>query len=320
MRGGAFVTRVDAHDPPELSETGNDEVEFLVSANPGQPPRPLAKVASGGELSRISLALQVATLQGDHLPCLVFDEVDAGVGGAVAERVGRQLAQLATQAQVLCVTHLPQVAAQAEHQVRVTKLSETGRTRTRLERLDEPAASRKSHGCSAARPITDAHARTRARDAANRGRVPQRAAAGSARYFAARAVRAVRADAMAVQSQRVVGELEPEPRGDLLLALLDAVVAELLDPPAVRADDVVVVHALVEFEHRRAALEMMPRDDARRLELREHPVNGGEPDVLVQVEQAAVDILGAHVPQGAAARENFEDLDPGIGDLQSGTA
>ena len=139
MGGGEFVTRVDAHEPPELSEAGNDDVEFLVSANPGQPPRPLAKVASGGELSRISLALQVATLQGGHLPCLVFDEVDAGVGGAVAARVGHLLAQLATQAQVLCVTHLAQVAAQAEHQVRVTKLSETGRTRTRLERLDDAA-------------------------------------------------------------------------------------------------------------------------------------------------------------------------------------
>ena len=139
MGGGEFVTRVDAHEPAELSEAGNDDVEFLVSANPGQPPRPLAKVASGGELSRISLALQVATLQGGHLPCLVFDEVDAGVGGAVAARVGHLLAQLATQAQVLCVTHLPQVAAQAQHQVRVTKLSETGRTRTQLERLDDAA-------------------------------------------------------------------------------------------------------------------------------------------------------------------------------------
>jgi DNA repair protein RecN (Recombination protein N) len=139
MAGGAFVTRIEPHAPVELTESGNDDVEFLVSANPGQPPRPLAKVASGGELSRISLALQVATLQGAHLPCLVFDEVDAGVGGAVAERVGRLLAELATRAQVLCVTHLPQVAAQARHQVRVTKRTAAGRTHTLLERLDADA-------------------------------------------------------------------------------------------------------------------------------------------------------------------------------------
>ena len=89
--------RVEPHDPPQISGTGNDDVEFLVSANPGQPPRPLAKVASGGELSRISLALQVAAVEAAHLPCLVFDEVDAGVGGAVAEMVGRQLHALASE-------------------------------------------------------------------------------------------------------------------------------------------------------------------------------------------------------------------------------
>jgi DNA repair protein RecN (Recombination protein N) len=112
-------------------------VEFLVSANPGQPPRPLARVASGGELSRISLALQVAAVQAAHLPCLVFDEVDAGVGGAVAEMVGRQLKALATQGQVLCVTHLPQVAAQADRQLRVSKHVAAGSTHTRIEALDD---------------------------------------------------------------------------------------------------------------------------------------------------------------------------------------
>jgi DNA repair protein RecN (Recombination protein N) len=110
-------------------------MEFLVSANPGQPPRPLAKTASGGELSRISLALQVATLNAARLPCLVFDEVDAGVGGAVAEMVGRQLRALAASGQVLCVTHLPQVASQADRQVRVTKRTDRGTTRTALEVL-----------------------------------------------------------------------------------------------------------------------------------------------------------------------------------------
>lgn len=137
MPGGAFATRIDSPEPPQFAEHGNDDVEFLVSANPGQPLRPLAKTASGGELSRISLALQVATLNAVHLPCLVFDEVDAGVGGAVAEMVGRQLRELSASGQVLCVTHLPQVASQAGRQLRVSKRSARGVTRTQLEVLDE---------------------------------------------------------------------------------------------------------------------------------------------------------------------------------------
>lgn len=139
MPGGVFVTRIESRDPPQCTEHGGDEIEFLVSANPGQPPRPLAKVASGGELSRISLALQVATLNATHRPCLVFDEVDAGVGGAVAEMVGRQLKALAQSGQVLCVTHLPQVASQADHQVRVSKRTTGGATRTTLEELEADA-------------------------------------------------------------------------------------------------------------------------------------------------------------------------------------
>lgn len=137
MPGGVFATRIDSPEPPQFAEHGNDDIEFLVSANPGQPLRPLAKTASGGELSRISLALQVATLNAAHLPCLVFDEVDAGVGGAVAEMVGRQLRELAASGQVLCVTHLPQVASQAGRQLRVSKQTARGVTRTRLEALDE---------------------------------------------------------------------------------------------------------------------------------------------------------------------------------------
>jgi DNA repair protein RecN (Recombination protein N) len=139
MPGGVFTTRVEPQDPPVFSAHGNDDIEFLVSANPGQPPRPLTKVASGGELSRISLGLQVAAVAAAHLPCLVFDEVDAGVGGAVAEMVGRQLHALSTQGQVLCVTHLPQVASQADHQLRVSKQTTGGKTRTQIEVLDEAA-------------------------------------------------------------------------------------------------------------------------------------------------------------------------------------
>ena len=137
MPGGKFQIEVRAADSAGVN--GADDIEFLVSANPGQPPRPLAKVASGGELSRISLAIQVAAVQTDalagSLACLVFDEVDAGVGGGVAEIVGRQLRTLGERAQALCVTHLPQVASQAHAHVRVTKLTDGKTTRTALHTL-----------------------------------------------------------------------------------------------------------------------------------------------------------------------------------------
>src|SRR5207249_7182618 len=96
---------------PDGGAAGNEQVEFLVTTNPGVELRPLAKVASGGELSRISLAIQVITSRAAAVPTLIFDEVDAGIGGAVAEVVGKKLRTLGEERQVLCVTHLPQVAA-----------------------------------------------------------------------------------------------------------------------------------------------------------------------------------------------------------------
>ena len=135
MPGGKFHVDIRALAGDAAGAHGADDVEFQVSANPGQPLRPLAKVASGGELSRISLAIQVAAAQTDALPCLVFDEVDAGVGGGVAEIVGRQLRKLGDRAQVLCVTHLPQVASQAHAHVRVAKLTDGKTTRTSLHTL-----------------------------------------------------------------------------------------------------------------------------------------------------------------------------------------
>jgi DNA repair protein RecN (Recombination protein N) len=136
MPGGEL--RIDVRPLPAEAQGlhGADDIEFMVSANPGQPPKPLAKVASGGELSRISLAIQVAAVQDCALPCLVFDEVDAGIGGAVAEIVGRQLHALGERAQVLCVTHLPQVASQGQAHVRVTKLTDGKTTRTVLQTLN----------------------------------------------------------------------------------------------------------------------------------------------------------------------------------------
>jgi DNA repair protein RecN (Recombination protein N) len=137
MAGGRFAVSILPNDA-EFGPKGSDDIEFLVSANPGQAPKSLAKVASGGELSRISLAVQVAAAAKTSVLCMVFDEVDAGIGGAVAEIVGRQLRDLGERAQVLCVTHLAQVASQAHGQFRVTKLSDGKITRTAVKPLGPP--------------------------------------------------------------------------------------------------------------------------------------------------------------------------------------
>ena len=135
MQGGQFRIEAKAGDNDSLSAHGGDNIEFLVSANPGQPLKPLAKVASGGELSRISLAIQVVAATDTEIPTLMFDEVDSGVGGGVAEAVGQQLRALARHHQVLCVTHLPQVACQAHEHLQVAKLTGDKTTRTRIRSL-----------------------------------------------------------------------------------------------------------------------------------------------------------------------------------------
>jgi DNA repair protein RecN (Recombination protein N) len=133
-------------EPAPWSETGADRVAFLIAPNPGEEPRPLEKVASGGELSRIALALKTCTA-GAAPPhraarTLVFDEVDAGVGGGAAEAVGRRLKKLAASHQVLCVTHLPQIAGFADHHYFVEKREFKGRTIAAIEELDPPARTR----------------------------------------------------------------------------------------------------------------------------------------------------------------------------------
>lgn len=121
------------------SAHGNEQVEFLVATNAGVEPRPLAKVASGGELSRISLAIQVITSKAATVPTLIFDEVDAGIGGAVAAIVGQRLGALGTERQVFCVTHLAQVAAQADRQWSVAKAEARGKAVSRVTPLDDKA-------------------------------------------------------------------------------------------------------------------------------------------------------------------------------------
>ena len=121
------------------SAAGLEEVAFEVASHPSLPLRPLAKVASGGELSRISLAIQLVAAKGSSIGTLVFDEVDSGIGGAVAETVGRSLKKLGRERQVLCVTHLPQVAAQAGEQWSVSKSAARGKVQTAVKRLDREA-------------------------------------------------------------------------------------------------------------------------------------------------------------------------------------
>ena len=134
MAGGRFQVDVsqDGYADPALH--GLDQVDFKVTANPGQPLRALSKVASGGELSRLSLAVQVSCAARETR-CMVFDEVDSGIGGAIAEIVGKELRALGARGQVLCVTHLPQVASQGHHHLRVTKLTDGKTTRTALTDL-----------------------------------------------------------------------------------------------------------------------------------------------------------------------------------------
>jgi len=116
---------------------GMDEITFMVSTNPGQPLRPIAKVASGGELSRLSLAIQIISSKDNNTPTMIFDEVDAGIGGGVAEIVGKLLSTLATHSQIFCVTHLPQVASYGQQHFQVTKNTKQGETYTEVRSLDE---------------------------------------------------------------------------------------------------------------------------------------------------------------------------------------
>lgn len=125
--------------PEHLSAEGADRIEFLVSSNPGQPQAPLAKVASGGELSRIALAVQVITAQKMETPALIFDEVDVGISGPTAATVGKLLRQLGESTQVMCVTHLPQVAGSGHHHFYVNKRTDGAQTETDMTLLDKAA-------------------------------------------------------------------------------------------------------------------------------------------------------------------------------------
>jgi DNA repair protein RecN (Recombination protein N) len=157
-----------ALEPRELGPNGADRVRFLFAPNPGEDPRPLAKIASGGELSRVMLAVKQALARTDEVLTYVFDEVDAGVGGGTAEVIGRKLKRLAADRQVIVITHLPQVAAFADAHVRVTKTAARGKTKVEIDRLSEderPAEIARMLAGAAPSPQAAAHAAEMLRNA-----------------------------------------------------------------------------------------------------------------------------------------------------------
>ncbi len=136
MTGGIFDISISNNTSEEPLKFGTDKIEYLVSANKGQPLKPLAKIASGGELSRISLALQVAAANSIKIPTMIFDEVDTGIGGGIAQVVGNKLRELSNGRQVFCVTHLPQVASSAHNHLKVEKSVSNGSTKTSINPLE----------------------------------------------------------------------------------------------------------------------------------------------------------------------------------------
>jgi len=136
MPEAKFEIAIEELEPPQRTVHGTQSIEYRVCANPGQTLQAINRVASGGELSRISLAIQVIAADNTHIPTLIYDEVDTGIGGAIAEVVGRRLRSLGTSHQVLCVTHLPQVASMAHQHLQVSKSSKNKQTHTRIHPLD----------------------------------------------------------------------------------------------------------------------------------------------------------------------------------------
>ena len=137
MVGGKFAVNLPPNINKDFGVNGLERIEFLVSANPGQPLQPLNKVASGGELSRISLAIQVITAEKEVTPTLIFDEIDAGIGGKTADIVGQLLRKLSTNTQVICITHLPQIAAQGHYHIQIEKTARNNNTKVTLTTLNQ---------------------------------------------------------------------------------------------------------------------------------------------------------------------------------------
>jgi DNA repair protein RecN (Recombination protein N) len=165
MERARFEVRFEAAESTESGWTarGIDQAQFFVSPNPGEELRPLARIASGGELSRMMLALKTLASTDSPGKTLIFDEVDAGIGGRVADVVGQRLQSLGEQFQVLCITHLPQIAAAGKSHYRVAKFVKQGRTVTSIEALDDPARVDEVARMMAGAVVTDG-ARSAARE------------------------------------------------------------------------------------------------------------------------------------------------------------
>ncbi len=146
---------VEFRELEEPGETGAEEAEFMISANPGEPLRPLAKIASGGELSRVMLALKTASSGKDEIETVFFDEIDAGISGRTAQKVAEKLAAIAQTKQVICITHLPQIAAMADCHFEISKSAENGKTRTTLQKLTEDEVPRELARMLGGAEITD---------------------------------------------------------------------------------------------------------------------------------------------------------------------
>ena len=162
MKTVTFSTNFTPLEKHKATKHGIDEIEFLISTNPGQPPKAINKVASGGELSRISLAVQVIIAQTSTIPTLVFDEVDVGIGGGTAQIVGRLLKSLGGRGQIICVTHLPQVASQGDQHFFISKRTDEGKVKSSIDLLDKKGRTKEVARMLGGVTITDntlAHAK-----------------------------------------------------------------------------------------------------------------------------------------------------------------
>ncbi|MDZ7772415.1 MAG: AAA family ATPase [Balneolaceae bacterium] len=140
----------------ECTEHGSDRVSLFISTNKGEAPKPLAKIASGGEISRVMLALKSILAREQSLPVMIFDEIDNGISGHISEKVGRTMRRLSSRCQIIAITHQPQIASQAHSHYRVEKMESGGRTVTRIVPLSEQEHVREVAGLMSGEDITDA--------------------------------------------------------------------------------------------------------------------------------------------------------------------
>ncbi len=160
----AFHQPAEGEKKPMPQPAGDDRIEFMISPNPGEPLRPLAKIASGGELSRMMLAMKTLESEGSGVDCMVFDEIDTGISGKMAQAVAEKMIAISRHRQVICVTHLPQIAAGADHQYLVKKTEQDGRTHTSVTELDSTGRireiARMISGAEGSGADAEAYART----------------------------------------------------------------------------------------------------------------------------------------------------------------